>query len=255
MRDRYDLKLDGRVIAVTGCTSGIGEATARALAEQGCRVVCLGRNMEKLEALKASLCGDGHIIRTFDSSDLATVETAIASAVNEIGKLSGLVHSAGVGMTSLLRNTDLAEVEAMFRINFLAYMAFVRACVRMGRFIANQMSVIGIASNGIFTMHPALSAYAASKSAVATASGILAKEYANRRIRFNVVAPDMVRTPMTDVTRKELGEEEYKRRFEDPLPFGAIEASDVADAILFLLSDLSSKVTGITMPITSGNAC
>lgn len=251
---KYDFNLRGRTIAVTGCTSGIGEATAHALADAGVRVVCLGRNEEKLAKLKDSLSGTGHITRLFDSSDLATVEAAIKSAVEEAGPLSGLVHSAGIAYTSLLRDLDLSAMDELFRIHYGVFMAFSKAVCRRGRYKAGEMSIVAMSSISRILQNPALSVYAAVKSSVDTASACLAREYAGRKIRFNTVAPCMVDTPMARDTREHLGEEEYERRHGVSVtPLGTVSADEVANCIMFLLSSASSKITGICIPISAGH--
>lgn len=249
---KYDFCLGGRVIAVTGCTSGIGEATAHALADAGARVVCLGRNEEKLAKLQTSLSGTGHITRLFDSSDLATVEAAIKSAVDEAGPLSGLVHSAGRAYGALLRDIDFGIVSEIYQLHCTLFMALAKAACKRGRYVAGEMSLVAMSSISSKTLPPYLAAYASSKAAVEAITSCLAKEYAGRKIRFNSVAPHMVRTPIEQQSRDMLGDEEYERRLgESATPLGPIMPDDVAECIMFLLSSASSKITGACVPITS----
>lgn len=251
---KYDFGLGGRVIAVTGCTSGIGEATAHALANAGARVVCLGRNEDKLAKLQTSLSGTGHITRLFDSSDLATVEAAIKSAVDEAGSLSGLVHSAGFALPLLLRDLDMQTMDDLFRIHYGVFMALVKAACRRKCYVAGEMSVVAMSSISSISQPPAASAYAAAKSAVNTAVACLAREYAARKIRFNAVAPHMVKTPIEQTQRELYGDIEYERRLgASATPLGPITPEEVADCILFLLSDASAKITGTCIPMTAGS--
>lgn len=251
---KYDPCLGGRVVAVTGCTSGIGEATAHALADVGARVVCLGRNEEKLAKLKDSLSGTGHITRLFDSSDLATVEAAIRSAVEEAGPLSGLVHSAGRAYGALLRDIDFGIVSEIYHLHCTLFMALAKAACKRGRYVAGEMSIVAMSSISSKTLPPYLAAYASSKAAVEAITACLAKEYAGRKIRFNSVAPHMVKTRMEQSARDMFGDDEYEKRLgSSATPLGDIAPHEVADCILFLLSSASAKITGTCMQMSAGS--
>jgi NAD(P)-dependent dehydrogenase (short-subunit alcohol dehydrogenase family) len=244
--------LSDRVMAVTGVSSGIGRAIALNVASAGAKVACCGRNLEKLEAVRASLPGEGHRVFLFDSGNLPGVEAMAAAIAKEMGPMSGLVHSAGVSSMRLLRDADYAAVLDMFQINCMAFFALVKGACRRGRYVPSNMSVVGISSMAGVEPDSGLSAYSASKAALNASIKALSKEYAPRGVRLNAICPSFVNTPMTDGFRSFLGEESFKEKIAKNMPLGMIEPEDVASATRFFLSDASCKITGTLLEITSG---
>ena len=114
------------------------------------------------------------------------------------------------------------------------------------------MSVIVIASMSALRGQTGLSFYAGSKGAVLASVPALAAEYAPRGIRFNAVSPCPVNTPMQQKAIDKIGEEWYRREVEEKVRLGPLEPEDVADAVVFLLSQASKRITGINMVIDSG---
>ena len=242
-----------RVYAITGATSGIGEAVAMELAKNGARVLALGRNEEKLKNLLANLEGKNHSYRLFDSNKLETCEEAIKSGVEEMGKLSGFVHSAGIVYNMLLRDLDFDKLNEILQINLVCFFAFAKAVCKMGRYEKGDMSVVGISSMAAFCFGSAMSAYSASKAGINAASNVFAKEYAKKGIRFNTVAPSYVDTPMVDdFASNFLGAKEQENRVKETMHLGIIKPKDVAGSALFLLSDKSNKITGEMLKISAG---
>lgn len=244
--------LQGRIVAVTGASSGIGKAIAVRAAASGARVACCGRDREKLETAKALLAGDGHEVYLFDSGDLPGIEACAAEIARGMGPLSGLVHSAGASAVQLLRDANYEKTEELLRINYLAFLAFAKGACRKGRYAAQGMSVAAISSLAAISPDPGLTAYAASKAALNAAVSALAREYAPRGIRFNSICPSYVNTPMNDALKAAIGEEAFDGRVAKNMPLGMIEPEDVADAAIFLLSDASRKITGVHLVIDSG---
>ncbi|MDR3255878.1 MAG: SDR family oxidoreductase [Synergistaceae bacterium] len=244
--------LEGRVVAVTGASSGIGRAIAIQSASEGARVACCGRNAEKLEAVRSELPGDGHAVYIFDSEDLPGVESMAAAIAKGMGPLGGFVHSAGVSVTQLLRDTSYDVMEDLLRINFTVFLAFARGACRRGRYVQSAMSVVGISSMAALSADSGMSIYAASKAALNASIKSLAKEYASRGVRFNGICPNPVNTPMTDKARFLMGDSAFAEFIEKSMPLGLIEPEDVADSAIFLLSDKSRRITGSLLEITSG---
>lgn len=244
--------LNDRIIAVTGASSGIGQATAIALSKAGAKVACCGRNAEKLERVRSSLSGSGHASYVFDSNELSTIEDTVALIVKEMGRLSGLVHAAGVSSVQLLRDIDFHSVEEMFRINYLAFMAFAQAVCRKTNHTAGQTSIVGISSLAALSPDPGLSAYASSKAALNASIAALGREYASRGIRFNAVCPSYVNTPMNQGMKANIGEDAFNERIKKSMPLGMIEPEDIAASVIFLLSDTSRRITGTALTIDSG---
>ena len=246
--------LEGRTILVTGASSGIGRAVAVQVSRMGGRVVALGRDSARLEetlALLDVLNGAVHAAYSVELTDIETIETRIAEICKEAGPLAGLVHSAGVAETVLLRDADFKMIENMLRLNWLAFLAVCKATCRRGRY-ANGMSVVGIASMSALRGQAGLNFYAGSKGAVLASVPALAAEYAPRGIRFNAISPCPVNTPMQQEARTNLGEDWYKKEVEAKVKLGPLGPEDVADATVFLLSPASKRITGINLVVDSG---
>lgn len=242
-----------KIYAISGATSGIGKSIAEELAKNGAKILALGRNKEKLEDLLNELEGNNHTYRLFDSEDLNTCEDAIKSGVAELGKLSGLVHSAGVTCNMLLRDLDFKKINEVLNINLCVFYALSKIACKIGNYEKNIMNVIGISSTAAFNSPTALSIYAASKAGLNASVCSFAKEYAKKGIRFNAIAPSYVSSPMTTSFKSNfLGEDEYQKRLRETMPLGEILTSDVTDLALFLLSDKANKITGEIIKINGG---
>lgn len=241
-----------RIYVVTGASSGIGEEICRQLAQHGAKIVAFGRDENRLQTLISELEGDSHIFVTLDIKDTLKIEESLNFVVNKKGKLSGLVHSAGIAQTMLLRDTDILKAKEILDINLLSFFALAKSALKMGRYEKGFMSVVALSSIAAFSNQAALSVYAASKAGLNAACASLASEYAKRGVRFNTIAPSYVTTPMTDIFRQILGDDKYYKKIKEIMPFGEILPKDVAQLALFLLSHNSSKITGECIKITSG---
>ena len=243
--------LEGRTILVTGASSGIGRAVAVQVSRMGGRVVALGRDEGKLRDTLDLLEGKEHRFFPVDLSDIGRTEKYLTDVFQEAGVLSGVVHSAGMAKTVLLRDADLESIEAMMRLNWLAFLALCKFVCRRGRY-GQGMSVVAIASMSALRGQAGLNFYAGSKGAVLASVQALAAEYAPRGIRFNAVSPCPVNTPMQQEARANLGEEWYRKEVEEKVKLGPLEPEDVADAVVFLLAPASKRITGINMVVDSG---
>jgi len=154
----------------------------------------------------------------------------------------------------LLRDMGYDSLMGMLQVNYVVFMAFAKGACRRGRYVPFQMSAVGISSLAGLSPDPGLSAYSASKAALNASIKALAKEYAPRGVRFNAVCPNFVNTPMMDGFKASIGEDAFNDRVGKNMPLGMIEPDDVADAVMFLLSDGSRRITGNLMEISSGGS-
>lgn len=232
----------GKNILVTGASSGIGEATARYLSEQGYSLVITARREDKLQKLAEELPASV-LVYPMDMLELDSIQGIFEFCREKEIKLDGLVHCAGIGGKNPIRTANIQDLEQVMRINYLAFVELMKGYT--ARKVSNDNgSIVAISSLASHTCYGGTGGYAASKNALNAIVKVMAKEYARRKIRVNAILPAMVKTPMTESD----AEEEVKKN----QPYGFIEAKQIAYMIEFLLSDKSRFVTGSEIPISGG---
>ncbi len=245
-------------IVVVGGTTGMGLSAAEAMVREGAQVVVVGRNPES-GAKALEQLGSASRLCTGDASDPATAEAAVALAVQEFGKLDGLYHVAG-GSGRKWGDGPLHELtdegwQKTIDLNLTSLMNSNRAAVRQllaqgnGGSILNMGSVLGYSpSPQFFSTH----AYAATKAAAIGFTKSCAAYYAKDNIRFNLLAPALVETPMAQRAANDdviLGFIKHKQ----PLDGGRIgRSSDLDAAAVYFLSPGSAFVTGQVLAIDGG---
>jgi len=250
--------LDGQVIVVTGAGRGIGRAIAIKLAAVGAKVVVndLGVSADgegsdtgpAAEVVKEISDLGGVAIANFDSvAEWDSAHEIIQAAIDNFGRVDGLVNNAGIVRDNLLLRMKPEEWNDVLQTNLSGLFYTCKACLRgmmkrrSGRII-NIASVIGVMGNA------GQSNYAAAKAGVIGFSKSLAREVAPRGITVNVVAPGFIQTAMTN----RLGEE-LRRSMVDQIPLGRIgQPDDVAAAVLFLASPAGAYITGETIHVNGG---
>jgi NAD(P)-dependent dehydrogenase (short-subunit alcohol dehydrogenase family) len=247
-------------IVVVGGTSGLGLSGARAILSAGGRVVVVGLESVELGAEVPVIVGD--------ACNSSTVERAIEAAVSRWGRLDGLYHVAGGSGRSKgdgrLHEVSDAGWEYTIRLNLTSMFLSNRAAVRQflkqkpearsqkpegGGVVLNMGSVLGWAPSA---KHFSTFAYAAAKSAVVGMTKSAAACYAGENIRFNVIAPALVDTPMA---RRAVADQEIMSfvRSKQPLDGGRIgRAEDLDGAVVYLLSDQARFVTGQVLAVDGG---
>jgi NAD(P)-dependent dehydrogenase (short-subunit alcohol dehydrogenase family) len=243
---------------IIGGTSGMGLSAARACLNAGARVVAVGRDDPEI-ATAATELGSRAIVLPADATDPATAPSAINRARNDFGGFHGLYHVAG-GSGRRFGDGPLHEItddgwQSTLNLNLTSLFNSNRAAVRQflaqktGGSILNIGSVLGYSpSPAFFATH----AYAAAKSAAIGFTQSCAAYYAGHNIRFNMVAPGLVDTPMA---RRAAGDADvmgYVKK-KQPLDGGRIgHPSDLDAAVVYFLSDASRFVTGQVLSIDGG---
>jgi len=247
--------LSGKTAIVTGAAMGMGAATAALFAEAGAQVLVVDVNRELGEHVAAGIRNKGGqaCFHATNVADPAEVEAMVAKAVSEYGALHVAVNNAAVSPdTHAIWELDEAEWDKVIAVDLKG----VALCLK---FETAQMlrqgikgSIVNIASVSGFRPQPCNSAYVAAKHGVIGLTKTAAMDCAPRHIRINAVAPGAIETPMLRGALDMLGakDEDVAPNFSLFNRFG--QPVEVAQASLWLASDLSSYVTGITLPVDGG---
>lgn len=241
--------LDGRVAVVTGASSGLGAAVAHALASLGARVAVVARRHDRLAALARGIDG---LAVPCDLSDLDRIGSVVPTVVEKLGPPEILVNAAGnMFTTERAESEPLDAVRRTMDLNLLAPLLLAQAVFphmrALGRgAIVNVSSISGrVGIPGI----PQAS-YAASKAGLSGLSAELAVQWARHSIRVNTVAPGFFRSEITGSLYEGERAGEYLRR-NTPLPKEGT-ADDIVGAVLWLVGDAGSYVTGQTVVVDGG---
>ncbi|MCY3879542.1 MAG: 3-oxoacyl-ACP reductase FabG [Rhodobacteraceae bacterium] len=240
--------LSGKTALVTGATSGIGEAVARALIEHGTLVAGAGRRGARLDELHAEL-GSGFVPLQCDLSDRKAVTALPSRAADAVGDVAILVNNAGLTRDNLLLRLSDSDWDEVLAVNLTAAMLLSKGVMR-GMMRARWGRIINVTSVVAATGNPGQVNYAASKAGLTALTKSMAVEVASRNITVNAVAPGMIGTAMTN----ELPETR-KSAIAEQIPTGRMGTVDeVAAAIVFLASTEAGYVTGTTLHVNGGLA-
>lgn len=248
------LGLAGKVCVVNGAASGIGAAIATALAEAGAHVALLDRNVQGCETLQAQLAHFPGLRLSLgcDIADESQVRTAAEAVANELGACGALVNAAGILRSVNLADIELADWNALLAVNLNGYLLCAREFGRQMR-AQHHGSIVHISSIAAHHPQPYSGAYTPSKAAVSALSQQLAVEWGPHGVRSNCVAPGMIRTALTAAYYEYPGITEARESFTATRRIGTPE--DIANAVLFLLSDRASYISGSEMAVNGGLDC
>ncbi len=232
-------RLDGTVALVTGASSGIGEATARALAGQGAAVALVARREERLAQLAKEIRGSGAraLVLETDVTDKTQAQAAVARTMAELGRLDTLVNNAGVGLPGPIEQAPLDEWEQMVRVNLLGvlYMAhaalphLLKAAANGPRHVADLVNVssragrVASANFGVYNL---------TKFGVGAFSESLRQEVTKRHVRVSVVEPGVVATEVQSHIREAVRQQLVQRLSG----FEPLAAEDIAESIGYIVT-------------------
>jgi NAD(P)-dependent dehydrogenase (short-subunit alcohol dehydrogenase family) len=243
--------LDGRVVLVTGGTSGLGRAIALGLAQAGARVVVGSRDMAKVSDTVEALAeiGPGHSGLSLDVAEPASIETAFRRLAEEHPRLDVLVNSAGTIQRKDPLEVTLAEWEWVLRVNLTGTFLCCQAAARWMRDTGGG-AIVNIASLTSYVGLSEVTAYGASKAGVAQLTRSLANDWARYKIRVNAIAPGVFPTALNRELLMGTPRGDWLRRHTPMDRFG--EADEIAGAALYLASPAASYTTGEVLVVDGG---
>ncbi len=238
--------LEGRTVLVTGASSGIGRTTAIECSQMGANVIITGRDQTRLDEVFSELEGEGHQAVIAD----LTQEEQLQGLLEQLPVVDGVVLCAGQGTVVPFKMADRKKQDPIFEINYFAPVELLRQLLKKKK-LANGASVVFVSSiGGVDSITIGNSIYGASKAALNSAMRFCALELAPKKIRVNSVCPGMVNTKL--IKGGAVSEEQHQADMQKyPLKrYG--EPEDVANGIIYLLSNASSWVTGHSLVIDGG---
>lgn len=246
--------LTGKVAFVSGASSGIGRASALALANQGAKVAVAARRLDKLQALTAEIKNRGKeaIAIAMDVTKKSDIDTAIAQTVQTFGRLDILLNNAGVAEFAAFPTMTEEQYDKTLNTNLKGYFFVAQAASRemaknkWGRII----NIASIASGGVGVGFPQVAQYCASKGGVIGMTEALAIELAPMGILVNAIGPGVIETEMTEGILKDPKQAEAMLA-RAPLK-RAGKAEEIASAVVYLSSDEASYATGATLYVDGG---
>ena len=243
--------LENKVALITGASRGIGKGIAEKYAEQGANIAfTFASSEEKAKAICDDLSARfGVTVKTYKSNAASFDEShkLVEDVLNDFGTIDILINNAGITRDNLLMRMSEEQWDEVMEVNLKSVFNLTKACLRTmlknrGGSIINMTSVVGVNGNA------GQANYSASKAGIIGFTKSIAKELGSRNIRCNSIAPGFIQTEMTE----QLGEDVVNSWIEGiPLKRGG-SPDDVANACLFLGSDLSSYVTGQTLHVCGG---
>jgi 3-oxoacyl-[acyl-carrier protein] reductase len=238
--------LDGRSAVVTGAGQGIGLEIARLLQSHGARVLLADLDADRVRDAAASL-GEGASGRQCDVTSESDVDDLVAQAVAELGGLDIFVNNAGITRDASLKKMTLDDFDAVIMVHLRGTWLGVRAASALMR-EQKSGSIINISSMSGKSGNPGQTNYSAAKAGIVGLTKAASKEVAHHGVRINAVQPGLIKTPMTAAMSPEAF-----AATESTIPMRrAGEPSEVAGAVVFLASDLSSYMTGAVLEVSGG---
>ena len=248
--------MTGKVVIVTGASSGIGRAAAALFAKNGANVIAVGRNEKELNALREKVQVKKGLIKVHlaDIRETTQVERLVNDTVQNFGQIDVLVNSAGIIMNGSIENTTLDDWDKMFDINLRSVFFMIQKCIpHLEKTKGNIVNVSSVAGTRSF---PNILAYGVSKAGIDQLTRSAALELAAKGIRVNAVNPGVVVSNLHK--RGGMADEDYRKFLQNSKnthPLGRVgEPKEIADLIYFLASDKASWITGATYEIDGGRA-
>ena len=243
---KHLVDLTGKLILVTGASSGIGRQTAITLSEAGARVILTARREKQLQETLEMLCGEGHAYWPFDLCDLENIGQLLGKIVEQHGRMQGLAFCAGIAEVRPCKMTTPDILQHVMKTNFYSFFELVSQFTKK-KYSDDEAKIVVLSSAASVRPGRGQSAYAASKGAIDASVRVLAKELMARHININCIRPGAVDSPMT-----QSGSEDSLAHSLKIQPLGLVPAKDVAIMAAYLLSPAADMITGRGFDIEGG---
>lgn len=251
------MSFQGKVVIVTGASSGIGAATAEILASKGAQLLITGRNLDNLEVV-ANACAAVHpekqkpLAIYANVTDKDDAQRIIVRAIGKYGRLDVLINSAGIIESGTIETSTLEQYDRIMDTNVRAIFMLTQFAVP--HLIKSKGNIVNLSSVCGIRAFPNVLAYNMSKSAVDQFTNCVALELAPKGVRVNSVCPGVIVTELHK--RGGMDEETYRKFLENCKNTHALgrpgDVKEVAAAIAFLASDEASFITGVQLPVDGG---
>ncbi|WP_042722051.1 3-oxoacyl-[acyl-carrier-protein] reductase [Flavobacterium sp. B17] len=241
--------LEGKVALITGATRGIGKGIAEMYAQQGAKIAfTYAGSVDKARELETTLSSVTQIKGyQSDASDFDAAQVLVEEVIKEFGKIDILINNAGITKDNLLLRMSKEDWDKVIHVNLDSVFNLTKAVIKpmmkaKEGSIINMTSVVGISGNA------GQANYAASKAGVIGFTKSVALELGSRNIRCNAIAPGFIQTEMTDAL-----DDKAKEKWNEAIPMKRLgQTRDIANACVFLGSEMASYVTGQTLNVDGG---
>jgi 3-oxoacyl-[acyl-carrier protein] reductase len=237
-----------KTVVVTGDSGALGSAIVDRLLEEGYKVVGLSRRTTDEVKERINKYNQQYVHVNFDLSKAEEIKELYLKVLKKEGPIYGLVNNAAFAYDDIVTNADYKELEKMFRINVFSPIMLTKYVIRDMLLNEVRGSLVHISSVSAHTGYKGLSMYAATKGALESFSRTVAREWGAKGIRSNCVAPGFMETPMS----ASLSEDEKDRIYRRTSLKRPTEVKDVAEVVVFLLSEKSASITGTTIHVDCG---
>ncbi|XP_037536158.1 3-oxoacyl-[acyl-carrier-protein] reductase FabG [Nematolebias whitei] len=247
--------LKGKVVLITGASSGIGAGTSLLFSKLGALLALNGRDVGNLQKVAKQCvdCGAAQpLLVPGDLTDEETVRKTVEQTIAHFGRLDVLVNSAGILAMGGIETEDLSQFDKVMNVNVRSVYRLTQLCVP--HLIQTKGSIVNVSSVNGQRSFPGVLAYCMSKSAIDQFTRCVALELASKHVRVNAVCPGVI---ITEVHKRAgLDDNQYDQFLEKCKHTHALgrpgEVEEVAHSIAFLASDAASFITGATLPIDGG---
>ncbi len=242
------MRFHEKVVIVTGATSGMGRVMAKEFAAEGAKVVCVGRNVERGNAVVQDIKANGGeaIFVATDMAKEEALDLLINETINQYGKIDVLVNNAGIAYFSSLENHEQNKWDEVVDVNLRG--PYLLCKKTMPYLIKSKGNIVNISSIAGLKSLSGAYAYCPSKAAVNSLTKLLAFDYAKQGVRVNAICPGTIETEIFAAVT-----EEALEKAKASIPVGRFgQSEEITKAVLFMASDDASYITGQTLAVDGG---